>query len=142
MLSHTCKTAIKAVIYLASLDAEARAGIREVSAAIRASEHTVGKILQTLAKESIICSAKGPNGGFSISAGQRSRPVIDIVDAIDGKEVFRECGLGLSRCSTPHPCPIHDHVTVIRDGFEKLSRSNRISDLCAPVNSGNAYLFG
>ena len=142
MLSHTCKTAIKAVIYLASLDAEARAGIREVAAAIQASEHTIGKILQTLAKESIICSAKGPNGGFSISPGQRARPVIDIVDAIDGKEVFRECGLGLSRCSSTHPCPIHDQFTVIRDGFEKLCRSNRISDLCAPVNSGNAYLFG
>ncbi|MCC6187218.1 MAG: Rrf2 family transcriptional regulator, partial [Chitinophagaceae bacterium] len=61
MLSLTCKTAIKAVIYLASkYDSGEKAGIKEIAEFINASEHTVGKMLQTLVKENTINSAKGP----------------------------------------------------------------------------------
>jgi Rrf2 family protein len=142
MLSHTCKTAVKAVIYLASLEENKKSGIREVASFIDASEHTVGKILQILARENIIQSLKGPTGGFSISLAQRSQPILKIVEAIDGKEVFKQCGLGLSKCSSTRPCPIHDQYKFIRDEFEKLCAKNNISDLCAPVNNGAAYLLG
>jgi Rrf2 family protein len=142
MLSHTCKTAIKAVIYLASKKKEEKAGLREVALFIEASEHTVGKILQLLAKENIICSTKGPSGGFFISEKQKDHPILKIVEAIDGPDLFRQCGLGLSKCSATHPCPIHDQYKAVRDGFERLCRENRVADLCLPVNSGYAYLIG
>jgi Rrf2 family protein len=142
MLSHTCKTAIKAVIYLASRKEEGRFGIREIASFIEASEHTVGKILQTMARENIIHSAKGPTGGFYITMAQMSQPLLKIVEAIDGKDVFRQCGLGLSRCSSTHPCPIHDQYKLVRDQFEKMCMDNKISDLCKPVSTGLAYLFG
>jgi len=143
MLSHTCKTAIKAVIYLASRDvSRGKAGIREIASFIDASEHTVGKILQALVKEKIVNSVKGPNGGFYITASQKGQPILKVVEAIDGREVFKQCGLGLSKCSSSHPCPIHDQYKGIRDDFENLCRKNKLSDLCAPVNTGLTYLFG
>ena len=143
MLSLTCKTAIKAVIYLASKhESGAKSGIKEIAEFIDASEHTVGKMLQTLVKEEVINSAKGPTGGFYISNKQKKQPIIDIIEAIDGKEVFRQCGLGLSKCSSTHPCPIHDDYKAVRDLFEKLCREKRMSDLIEPVNDGLAYLVG
>ncbi len=143
MLSHTCKIAIKAVIYLASkFESGERAGIKEIAEFIDASEHTVGKILQTLVKENIINSAKGPAGGFYITAKQKSQPIINVINAIDGKEVFDECGLGLSKCSASHPCPMHDDYKKIRDQFKLMCRQKRISDLCETVNDGLAYLMG
>lgn len=143
MLSLTCKTAIKAVIYLASrYESGERAGIKEIAEFIEASEHTVGKMLQTLVREAVINSVKGPNGGFYITAKQRDQPIINIVLAIDGKDVFKQCGLGLSKCSSTHPCPIHDDYKVVRDLFEKMCRDRKLSDLCEPVNNGLAYLFG
>ena len=108
MLSLTCKIAIKAVIFLASkYQSREKPGIKEIAEYIEASEHTVGKLLQTLARRDVINSSKGPNGGFYVTAKQLNQPVIRIVEAIDGKEVFKECGLGLSKCSSAHPCPIH-----------------------------------
>ena len=97
MLSLTCKTAIKAVIYLASkFESGDKAGIIEIAEFINASEHTVGKMLQTLVKDDVINSAKGPTGGFYISEKQKNQPIIKIIDAFDGKAVFDQCGLGLS----------------------------------------------
>ncbi|HEY0679842.1 MAG TPA: Rrf2 family transcriptional regulator [Chitinophagaceae bacterium] len=143
MLSLTCKTAIKAVIYLASKsETGGKAGIKEIAEYIDASEHTVGKLLQTLVRQNVIHSAKGPAGGFFISKSQLKQPIMQIVEAIDGKMVFKECGLGLSRCSALHPCPIHHEYKKGRDIFENLFREKNVMDLCGEVNSGLAYLIG
>jgi len=143
MLSLTCKTAIKAVIYLAlKFETGEKSGIKEIAEYIDASEHTVGKMLQSLVREEVICSAKGPTGGFYITAKQKRQPIINIIEAIDGKEVFKQCGLGLSKCSATHPCPIHNDYKMVRDLFEKLCRDKKMIDLCEPVNDGLAYLMG
>jgi len=143
MLSNTCKTAVKAVIYLSSkFDSEENAGIKEISEFINANEHTVGKILQTLVKQNVIKSLKGPSGGFYISKEQQKQPIINIVEAIDGKQIFKACGLGLSKCSSRHPCPIHDDYKEARDIIENLFRQKRVMDLCEPVTNGLAYLMG
>ena len=143
MLTNTCKTAIKAVIYLAArFETGEKSGIREIAEHIDASEHTVGKMLQTLVKQGVINSVKGPTGGFFISKQQRNQPIINIVEAIDGRQIFTGCGLGLTKCSAAHPCPIHDEYKAARDLYEKIFRSNRIADLCDPVTNGLAYLTG
>ncbi len=143
MLSLTCKTAIKAVIYLALKHGTGvNAGIREIAEDIRANEHTVGKLLQTLVKHGVVNSVKGPSGGFHISKEQLRLPVIHIVEAIDGPRTFTECGLGLSKCSATHPCPIHHEYKAARDLIGQLCRSKKIAELCEPVNNGLAYLTG
>jgi Rrf2 family protein len=143
MLSLTCQIAVKAVIYLASkFESGEKSSIKEVAEFIAASEHTVGKILQTLAKEEVINSAKGPNGGFFINTKQRNQPIINIIDAIDGKDVFDQCGLGLSKCSAKHPCPIHNDYKKVRDLFQQMCQQKKVSDLCNTVNDGLAYLMG
>jgi len=143
MLSYTCKTAIKAVIYLASIhDRGEKAAIRDIAAQINASEHTVGKILQTLARQGLINSLKGPTGGFYITEQQQNFPISNIVETIEGRQIFKECGLGLSKCSEKHPCPIHDEYKAARELLEKLFKEKRVKDLCGPVNSGLAYLIG
>ena len=143
MLSLTCKTAIKSVIYLASkFESGEKTGIKEIAEYINASEHTVGKVLQILVKEQVINSLKGPTGGFFITARQANQPIVNIVVSIDGKDVFNQCGLGLSKCSATHPCPIHNDYKTIRDSFEKMCRQKKVKDLCEPVNSGAAYLLG
>ena len=142
MLSNTCKTAIKAVIYIAGQsEKNEKSGIREVSQGINASEHTVGKILQVLVKHQLIYSIKGPSGGFFIDKHQEVRPLIDIVYAIDGPNVFKGCGLGLSKCSTSHPCPIHDQYKIARDLIEKIFKENTLKTLCAPIAEGLAHLL-
>ena len=141
MLSLTCKTAIKAVIFLAyKFESGKKAGIKEITESINASEHTVGKLLQVLVKNKIIDSTKGPTGGFHISAKQRNQPIIKIIEAIDGPEIFDQCGLGLSNCSAKHPCPIHDEYKIIRVQFKAMCMEKRISDLGDTLDKGFAYL--
>lgn len=140
MLSYTCKTAIKAVIYLSGRSGD-KINIKEISGRINASEHTVGKILQLLARKKIINSLKGPTGGFYLNEEQQEQAIIHIVEAIEGDTVFRECGLGLSKCSATHPCPIHNEYKVARELMEKIFRERKVGDLCGSVTNGLSYLI-
>ncbi|WEK33921.1 MAG: Rrf2 family transcriptional regulator [Candidatus Pseudobacter hemicellulosilyticus] len=141
MLSVTCKTAIKAVLYLAAkADTGTNAGIREIAGAINASEHTVGKLLQTLVKDQLIHSLKGPAGGFYMSGEQLKRPIIDIISAIDGDALFTSCALGLEQCSSSHPCPIHQDYMGARELLRKSFSRKKIADLRNLVKEGVVHL--
>lgn len=143
MLSVSCKAAIKAVIFLGSkLESGEKSGIKEIAEFINENEHTVGKILQKLVKHQIIKSIKGPNGGFFISEKQKKQAVINIVEAIDGKDVFKQCGLGLSKCSETRPCPFHNDFKPVRELFKKMCAEKRVVDLYQDVQDGLAYLIG
>lgn len=141
MLSNTCKIAINAVVFLSTkIDTNERFTIKEIASEIEVSEHTLGKLLQVLVKRNIIFSEKGPSGGFYISNQQMQLPVMSIVEAIDGKEIFKECGLGLSKCSHTKPCSIHDQYKEARDLFMDIFNNNKISDLGKSVTNGLTYL--
>ncbi|MBP8824387.1 MAG: Rrf2 family transcriptional regulator [Flavobacteriales bacterium] len=143
MLSLTCKASIKAVVFLGSrLATGARSSLKEVAEFIDENEHTVGKLLQRLVKAGLIQSAKGPKGGFFLTAKQADQRVMRIVEAIDGADVFKQCGLGLSRCSDSHPCPFHEDFKPIREQFRDLCNERRVRDLYQEVNSGLAHLVG
>lgn len=142
MLSNTCKTAIKAVIYLSGKSSNGeKVGIKEIAGHINVSEHTLSKILQSLSKHGLINSVKGPSGGFYINEEQKNQPISNIVETIEGKDIFKECGLGLSKCSSAHPCPIHDEYKVVREMVEKIFREKKVKDLWNPVINGLAYLM-
>lgn len=141
ILSNTGKAAIKAVIYLASkYEREAKANIREIAIEVGENEHTVAKLLQTLVKQNVIMSLKGPSGGFYLSKKQYGQPLLNVAEAIDGKNLFNTCGLGLKKCFKNHPCPIHFEYQVARDFLEKLYATKKISDLSTVFSDGKAFL--
>ena len=143
MLSLSCKAAIKAVVFLGSkLSSGERMSLKEVAVFIGENEHTVGKLLQRLVKEGLICSVKGPGGGFHLTPKQADQRVIRIVKVIDGEDVFKQCGLGLSQCSDSHPCPLHEGFKPIRERFRQLCDAHRVRDLYEGVNDGLTHLVG
>lgn len=106
---------MRAVLYLAQTNAaNSRFGIKDIAIEIGSPELYLGKILQDLSRKGLIGSAKGPNGGFFMTPEMRSKPLIDIVKAVDGEDLFLNCGLGLKQCSELNPCPLHNQFKAIR----------------------------
>ena len=121
IFSKTCEYAIRAVLYIAHKSAlDKRVGIKDIAAGIDSPELYLAKILQDLGRKGIISSAKGPNGGFYIGSESLSRPISDIVEAVDGNGLFYGCGLGLKQCSEIQPCPLHDEFKAIRTQIKDL----------------------
>jgi len=108
LFSKTCKYALQAILYLARKSNGQPVLLRDISGALNIPHHFLSKIMQMLAREGIIISHKGLNGGFALASGPDELRLIDIVRAVDGEALFDQCVLGFSRCSDSNPCPFHE----------------------------------
>ena len=135
MLSNTCKYAIRSVIYLAlnSVNGE-KIGIKKISEDLAIPSPFLGKIMQVLAKNKILASTKGPNGGFSLGKPPKKISLMDIVDVIDGDDRFNACVIGLQSCSKELAnCPIHDSYAPIREEAKRLFIKLNIYELADSI---------
>lgn len=119
MLSNTSKYALRAIIYLAiHASKEKKIGIKKISGELDIPTPFLGKILQSLAKQKLLLSTKGPNGGFSLAKDADKITLYDIVTKIDGEEIFTNCLISMRPCSSEHKyCPIHDNYSKVRKDF-------------------------
>jgi Rrf2 family protein len=134
MLSNSCRYGIRAVIYLASQPlSSGKTGIRKISKDLNLPAPFLAKILQRLAKQKILSSTKGPNGGFSLLKDPRKVTLLDIVNTIDGNDVFTNCIMHNGSCEgvkkDKKHCPLHEDYEKTRVDLINLFSKRTISDL-------------
>lgn len=141
MFSKACEYAIRAMIYIVRKTADgSKAGIKEIARYTDSPEPFVAKVLQTLSRQGLVSSTKGPRGGFYLEPGNRPVPLIQIVRAIDGESLFVNCGLGVKNCSDRKPCPIHHQYKAIREQMTEMLNKNSIQDLATGLEKGETFL--
>jgi Rrf2 family protein len=145
MLSNTCKYAIRAVIYL-SLNGgeEKKIGIKQISKELEIPTPFLGKILQTLAKNKLLKSTKGPHGGFGLGRPAKEISLLDIVEVIDGLDFFNTCLIGLRTCKpTAHDnvqCPIHHKYEPISKQIYNLFNNETIENLKNEIEASDGKI--
>lgn len=130
MFSKSCQYAIRVMVYLSSHSSEQEMiSARELVDALNIQAPFLSKILQEMARKSLISSKKGPNGGFYMSDCNKQLTLYHVVKEMDGPDVFTACVLGLPACSGSNPCPLHDKAVLFRDGLVYQFKTNTIADL-------------
>lgn len=119
MLSNSCRYGIRAVIYLASQPlANGKTGIKKISNDLGLPTPFLAKILQQLAKHKILSSSKGPHGGFSLLKDPHKITLLDIVNTIDGYDIFTSCVMHNGSCEGVEKnmkhCPLHSDYEKAR----------------------------
>lgn len=142
MFSKTCEYGIKAAIYIASNSRDGkRVRLKDIASNIDSPEAFTAKILQQLAKNKIIDSIKGPTGGFEINKEKMKSVMLnEIVLAIDGDKIYNGCGLGLDKCNSKKPCPLHDKFQLIRDDLKKMLITTSLYSLSEGLTEGIVWL--
>lgn len=141
MISKSCKYGIRATIFIASKAKQnIKVGVKEIAEEIEAPVAFTGKILQTLNKNKIVTSLKGPYGGFYCNETQLDLPIIEVVSTIDGMSVFTDCIFGLHQCSDDHPCPMHFQYAKTRDEIYHSFKNTTIRSLADNLSTGIAFL--
>jgi Rrf2 family protein len=137
MLSNTSKYALRAVIYLALYaSAEKKIGIREIAEKLAIPTPFLGKILQNLAKHQILDSSKGPHGGFCLRKPAMDISLMEIIEVIDGAELFDTCVIRTTKCSYDAPCSMHDKMAPLRSEMKSLFLTESIADLVTEFRNG------
>ncbi len=144
MLSNTCKYAVRSVIYLALNEEEGKKiGIKKISENLNIPTPFLGKILQTLAKQKLLLSTKGPHGGFSLAVEPSKINLIDIVKIIDGMDAFEMCLIGMNTCKSAHenerPCPVHEKFCDLRKEMLNMYQTETIGDIIERIEKKEDY---
>ncbi|HKK11452.1 MAG TPA: Rrf2 family transcriptional regulator [Flavobacteriaceae bacterium] len=142
MFSKACEYGIKASIFIAINSHKGkRVTPKEIAKEINSPQAFTAKILQTLVKHKIIDSVKGAYGGFEIEKTNiASITLSQIVNAIDGDDIYNGCGLGLDKCNENHPCPVHDKFKDIRDELKLMLENTTLAELALNIQSGISFL--
>jgi Rrf2 family protein len=104
-LIHLSDAALIAVHALAGL--AARPGqlvqVKDLAAEIGASEHHLSKVMQRLARSSLVRSVKGPTGGFALAMKPGDISFKLAIEAVDGPMGGDFCPYRTERCDS-HNC--------------------------------------
>jgi Rrf2 family protein len=114
LFSKKCELAIQAVLFLSIKKEKLIYNAPAISKELKVPKEFVSKMLQILTESGIIGSKKGKNGGFYLARKPSQIKLIEIVEAIDGDNVFKTCVLGFPDCGDENPCPVHDTWGKIR----------------------------
>lgn len=141
LISQSARVAIKALLQVASSSGiQHPLTVKQIAENTDENEHTIGKILQSLVKSKKISSKKGPAGGFFLNEIQLNTPIIEIISLIDGDGIFADCVLGLAKCHSENPCPLHTDYLKIRDNMIQLFSKYTILELSKGVIIAQAFL--
>tara|TARA_Y100000815_G_scaffold104102_1_gene92995 strand:- start:1240 stop:1674 length:435 start_codon:yes stop_codon:yes gene_type:complete len=142
MFSKSCEYGIKATLFIAQKSQwSERVSLKDIAKAIDSPVAFTAKILQTLSKNGIVNSVKGPSGGFEIDKEKLSKINLkQIVIAIDGIQLFEGCALGLNECNHKSPCPMHEKFVSIRNQLNETLESTNLLNVAMDLNLGLTIL--
>jgi len=139
MLSNTCKYALRALIYLGKFSKDdKRIGIKKISEDLQLSSPFLGKILQSLVKQKLLVSTKGPNGGFSLAKKASDISLWEIVTKVDGEEFFTNCLISLEPCKSHDPskplCPVHSQYEMLRKEIKSFYQETTLEIISQDID--------
>lgn len=129
LLSKACEYALRATLHLVTLKSDGFVSIKAISEDLDISFPFLTKIFQKLTQAGILHSFRGPNGGIALARPPAKVTLLDIVIAIDGPGMFRECVIGLPGCGERKPCPLHDRWAVERERLKRMFQAESLADM-------------
>ena len=66
------------------------------------------QLLTSLSKSGFIYSTQGRNGGFQLNKAPDQIVLAEIIDSVEGLNVFGTCIMGFKNCPFDHTCAMHD----------------------------------
>jgi Rrf2 family transcriptional regulator, iron-sulfur cluster assembly transcription factor len=141
MFSKSCHYGLQAMIYIALKSTDGNnVDLTQIATELDIPKHFLSKILQQLVKNQLLQSMKGPTGGFRLNRPSDQITLVQIIKAIDGLDIFNQCGIGFKACDDDHPCPIHHDYKVVRNRIQHLFETKTLLELTEDIESGDSII--
>lgn len=98
--------AVRAVLYLARLDASKRAATSQVAQDQHIPPSFLAKIISQLSIAGLLHTSRGARGGVALAREPRHITLLEVIEAIDGPIMLNECVGDGSNCDFEEDCPL------------------------------------
>ncbi len=129
IFSKKCEYWLHTVLLLSTLPYGSTLSAGEISDILSIPKDFTGKIMQELIASGYVDSRRGNGGGFGLLIPPSKIKLLDIINALDGLDIFNFCVLGFKRCNPDNPCPVHHEWDGLRDNIYKLFADTSLEDV-------------
>lgn len=141
MFSTSCHYGLQGILHIAYYhDQERNIDLKQIAQEQNIPRHFLSKILQILVRKNLLVSTKGPSGGFRLKREPEEISLLEVIDAIDGMDVFTKCGIGFKKCNDENPCPIHEDYKRVRNQVLLLFESKTLAGLVEDTKQGKSII--
>ncbi len=140
LISKRCEYGLRAILHLAAQPDREYVSIREMAQTLDISFHFLTKILQQMTRAGMLTSQRGPEGGVALARPLGKVTLLDVLRAIDERDLFSSCVMGLSGCGDRNPCPLHAQWSKERRRLETMFRRATLNTLAGPIADGTLRL--
>ena len=99
--------------------------LADIAAADNLPPSFLAKAFQKLARHGMLVAQRGAGRGYVLARPAAAISVRDVLEAIEGDDLFRRCVFLSSQCSEERPCPLHHHmkqaVGELQTAIDRLS---------------------
>ncbi len=120
--------ALHTMLFLAMDTQNKLVSVQDLAERQKVSPTYLSKILTKLAKEGMVNSSSGVNGGYSLSQNWEDVSFLDIIHAIEGKSSLFDCCL-----DSPSECAIKKIMLSAEKKMEDELKNQKISDLVKKI---------
>ena len=107
---------------------EGRHSTRELAETLHVSEAHLAKVMQRLAKQGLVESARGPGGGFRLSMNVDNVTLLEVFEAIEGPFQPKNCLLGGVFCGGKK-CVFGELVRTVNEKVLTYLSETRLGEL-------------
>ena len=121
---------------LLSREPKRRLANMTIATELHASQHTLAKVLSSLAHAGLVHSLRGPRGGFRLARGPEAISLLEVYEAINGPLSDSSCLLGDPICDGTG-CVLGGLLQSVAEQVGKYLSETTLEDLrtCAAVRS-------
>lgn len=134
VLPKTAEYAIRAVLYIAGRSSAQPISVGEVAASIDVPQKYLAKTLNQLVKTGVLCSTRGPVGGFQLAVAPGQITLQQILSSYE-LEARSLCLLGRGICGEVPHCAVHERWRPIAREANDFFEHTTVADLIVPIQT-------
>lgn len=127
-----------AVLALVALAREPQGSVLEVSmVAERAAVPApfLAKIFAKLTRYGILTSHRGRVRGYALTRAAQELTLKEILEAIDGPDLFERCVFWTETCDADNPCPLHPAWQHLRPKITEAMAQTTLADVAGEATN-------
>jgi Rrf2 family iron-sulfur cluster assembly transcriptional regulator len=126
LYSKTAKYAVLALAEVTRDDSDRPVPTKQIAGAASIPYPLLAKIVGKLRMAGLIRAARGKAGGILLARPADRMTILDVVLALDGEAVLKDCPLYLDPCDCERVCSLHRMWGPARDAMLQFLRSTTI----------------
>lgn len=127
--SRECEYAIKGMVALAAQPGCRPLKLAEIAAREGLPPSFLSKIFQKLLKHSLVQSHRGVQRGYTLTCSASAITLRQVLEAIEGPDLFHRCVFTHRRCSQEKPCLVSGLLETIQPQVRAAFDRTTLQDL-------------